>query len=145
MALGASRDTVAYRQAAATLGINSHLWLANDASVTPSIVAGTTNGLKVGTAATQKLGLWDTAPVVQPAAVASLTNSTGVAGNDTVENVPAATGDGGGISTVSAAANVATVASVNTALTAIENDIADLTDKLNVVLGRLRGPRFIAT
>jgi hypothetical protein len=31
-------------------------------------------GTKIGTAATQKLGFWNTTPVVQPAAVADATN-----------------------------------------------------------------------
>lgn len=33
---------------------------------------GTTTGSKIGTAATQKIGFWNAAPVVQPAAVADL-------------------------------------------------------------------------
>lgn len=63
-----------------------------------------------------------------------LTDNTAATANDTVENVPACTGDAGGVATVSAAANVATVASVNTSLTAVENDIADLTSKVNTLV-----------
>lgn len=64
------------------------------------------------------------------AAVVHLTNNTGVVGNDVVENVPA----------VVAAAGEATAADLVTtqaAFVAVENDIADLTDKLNTVLARL--------
>ena len=68
-----------------------------------------------------------------PTAVA-LTDSTGVTPDTTVENVPAAAGDAGGIAMVSAAANVATVASVNTALTAVENSISDLTAQVNKLI-----------
>lgn len=38
-----------------------------------NIVASTTTGSKIGTGATQKLGFWDAAPAVQPAAIADLT------------------------------------------------------------------------
>ena len=51
--------------------------------------------------------------------------------------MPAATGDGGGAATVSAAADVATVASVNTALTAIENSLADLAAQINKLVADL--------
>lgn len=89
-------------------------------------------------------GALNTTPAVQQTASANLTDNTGAAADDTVENVPAAAGDGGGVATVSAAANVATVASVNTALTAIENDIADLTAKVNKALTVLRTMGFLA-
>ena len=46
--------------------------------------------------------------------------------------------------TVSAANAVATVASVNTALTAIENNIADLTAKVNALAAVVRTFGFIA-
>ena len=42
-----------------------------------SIITDTSTGLKIGTATTQKLGLWNTAPVVQPAAIADLGAFTG--------------------------------------------------------------------
>lgn len=108
-------------------------------------VFGTGTGTKIGTASTQLLGFWNATPVDQPAAITSLTDNTGATANDTIENVPAASGDGGGLAGVSAAANVATVSSVNTALTAVENDIADLTAKVNTILSRLREPGIIAT
>lgn len=41
------------------------LSLAGDGAAAVSIIAGTTNGLKIGTAATQKLGFFNTAPAVQ--------------------------------------------------------------------------------
>lgn len=64
------------------------------------------------------------------AAVTVLTDSTGATANDTVEDVPAA---------VAAASDTtaASLTSVNTALTAIENNIADLTAKLNAVINAL--------
>jgi hypothetical protein len=39
-----------------------------------NIIAGTTTGSKIGTATTQKLGFWNAAPAVQPAAVADATS-----------------------------------------------------------------------
>lgn len=42
--------------------------LSNDASSARSIVVGTTNGLKIGTATTQKLGFFNATPVVRPSA-----------------------------------------------------------------------------
>lgn len=44
-----------------------------------NIILDTTTGTKIGTATSQKLGFWNAAPVVQPAAAlqAALTNSTG--------------------------------------------------------------------
>jgi hypothetical protein len=39
---------------------------------------GTTTGTKLGTAATQKIGFWNAAPVVQPSAVADATDATDV-------------------------------------------------------------------
>lgn len=74
----------------------------------------------------------------QGAAVASLTNSTGAVGNDTVENIPAAVA-------ADTDTSAASLASVNTSLTAIENDIADLTDKVNALLVSLRAAGIIAT
>lgn len=94
---------------------------------------------------TGTLGVFGATPTTQPAAIAALTDNTGATANDTVENVPAAAGDAGGVAMVSAAANVATVVSVNTALTAVENDIADLTAKVNAVTAALRTLGLIAT
>jgi hypothetical protein len=90
------------------------------------------------------IGVFGTAPAGQQAAIAALTDGTGATANDAIENVPASTGDAGGIAMVSAAANVATVASVNTSLTAIENDLADLTAKVNAITAALRTYGWIA-
>lgn len=65
------------------------------------------------------------------AAVVALTNSTGATANNTVENVPAA------VASVGADTSAATVVSVNAAITAIENDISDLTAKVNEILAAL--------
>lgn len=64
----------------------------------------------------------------------TLTDSTGVTPNTTIENVPAATGDAGGASFVSDPSAVATVSSVNTSLTAIENSLSDLADQHNKIV-----------
>jgi hypothetical protein len=42
------------------------------------IATGTTTGTKIGTATTQKIGFYDTTPVVQPAAVADATDAATV-------------------------------------------------------------------
>ena len=39
------------------------------------IETGTTTGTKIGTATTQKIGLWNATPVVQPTAIANLTTT----------------------------------------------------------------------
>lgn len=87
----------------------------------------------VATLRTDDVMVYNKAAVAQPAVV-QLTNSTGAASNDTVENVPAVAGDGGGVGTVSAAANLATVASVQAGFDAIERDLSDLTAKINQIL-----------
>jgi hypothetical protein len=46
--------------------VGTALAFGTDASAAKTIVAGTTNGLKIGTGATQKLGFFGTAPAVQP-------------------------------------------------------------------------------
>ena len=80
-------DTYLYRSAAATLktaslSLTGSLTLA-DAS---NIIAGTTTGTKIGTANTQKIGLWNTTPIVQPTtsitAATFAANTSGIA-NDT--------------------------------------------------------------
>jgi len=80
----------------------------------------------------------DFSTAAQGAAIVSLTNSTGAVGNDTVENIPAAVA-------ADTDTSAASLASVNTSLTAIENDIADLTDKVNALLVSLRNAGIIAT
>lgn len=64
-------------------------------------------------------------------AVTPLTNSTGGTANDTVQAVPQAT----------AATDVtaASLTSTNAALTIINNDMADLTVKVNAILAALQG------
>lgn len=61
------------------------------------------------------------------AGITALTNNSGGTVNNTVEVVPAATA-------ASTDTSAASLASVNTALTAIKNDIADLTAKINEIL-----------
>lgn len=53
------------------------------------LVFGTTTGTKLGTATTQKIGFWNTTPVVQPAAAAqaALTDSSGGSDDGTIEAV----------------------------------------------------------
>lgn len=74
----------------------------------------------------------------QEAAITSLTDSTGATPNNTVENVPAA---------VAAATDTtaASLTSTNAALTAAENNLSDLTAKVNAILTALRGAGIIAT
>ena len=54
-----------------------------------NIVAGTTTGVKVGTATTQKLGFYNATPIVQPAGAnqAAITNSTGGTADGTLAAV----------------------------------------------------------
>jgi hypothetical protein len=54
-----------------------------------NIVVGSTTGTKIGTATGQKLGFWNVAPVIQPAAAlqAAITNSTGGTQNGTLVDV----------------------------------------------------------
>lgn len=99
------------------------------------IVYNTASGRHSGRGASS----WYTIGFEQQASIVSLTDSTGGTANNTVENVPAATGDAGGAATVSAAADVATVASVNTALAAVENNFADVAAKINEILAALDG------
>lgn len=67
----------------------------------------------------------------QIVAIVALTDSSGGTASDTVEVIPAA---------VAAATDVtaASLASVNTMRTAIQNDIADLAAKLNALLAALK-------
>jgi len=72
----------------------------------------------------RNVGFYGTGPAAQQAVVA-LTNNTGVIGNDVVENIPQL------VVVPGVLADTAERAETNTVLTALENDIADLTDKLN--------------
>jgi hypothetical protein len=62
--------------------------------------------------------------------ITALTDNSGGTANNTVEAVPAATA-------ADTDTSAASLASTNTALTAIKNDIADLTAKLNAVIAAL--------
>lgn len=53
-----------------------------------SISTGTTSGLKIGTAANQKIALYGATPVVQAAASANLTDNSGGTAGDTIPAVP---------------------------------------------------------
>lgn len=64
-------------------------------------------------------------------AIAQLTNNSAGTANDTVEAMPAATA-------ASTDTSAASLASVNTTLTAIRNNVADLTVKLNALLTALK-------
>lgn len=75
--------------------------------------------------------------VSQGPAVTSLTNSTGATANDVVENVPAATA-------ATTDTSAASLTSTNAAITALENDISDLTGKVNALLTSLRTAGVIA-
>lgn len=65
------------------------------------------------------------------AAVVALTNSTGGTANNTVEAVPAATA-------ATTDTSAASLTSTNAALTIVNNDIADLTVKVNAILAALK-------
>jgi len=81
---------------------------------------------------------FNTSTLSQGAAVADLTDDTGVTADDTVENIPAATA-------ADTDTSAASLASTNAAITAIENNIGDLTDKLNALLASLRAANIIDT
>lgn len=74
----------------------------------------------------------------QQTAITSLTDSTGATANNTVENVPAAVA-------ADTDTTAASLTSTNASLTAAENNIADLTAKVNAILTALRGAGIIAT
>lgn len=65
------------------------------------------------------------------AALVALTNNSGGTANDTVEVVPAATA-------ATTDTSAASLTSTNAAITAIKNDIADLTVKVNAVIAALK-------
>ncbi len=69
--------------------------------------------------------------------ISALTNSTGATPDNTIENVPAATA-------APVDTNAASLASTNTALTAIENNISDLTDQINDLRTLLRNVGLMA-
>lgn len=77
----ATRLTTAYTAGASTVTLTGTQTLTNKTLTSPTlnttittgdaavIVAGTTTGLKIGTATTQKLGFFNSTPVVKPAAL----------------------------------------------------------------------------
>lgn len=77
------------------------------------------------------------------AAITPLTNQIGGTPDNTIQSPPSASGDDGGTASVSSAANVATVASVNAALDVIRADLSDLTAKVNTILGALQNAGII--
>lgn len=95
--------------------------------ITPSMQT----GLVRDAAGVQVLG-------AQQAAVASLTNNLGVVGNDDVVAVPDPADAPG-------TADALRDDLVANTIPAIRGDLADLTDKLNTVLTRLRAHGIIAT
>lgn len=91
------------------------------------IAVGTTTGTKIGTATTQKLGFWNAAPAVQPAAVANLT----------------VTATSGSLPTPNGSVTVANV-DVPTVTELLEYCV-ELEAKLEDLLGKLRTIGIIAT
>lgn len=92
-----------------------------------NIALATTTGTKIGTAATQKLGFWNAAPVVQPTAIANITTT-------------ASTG------TLPTADNTVTIANAATP-TVVEllGYCVELEAKIEDLLGKLRTIGIIAT
>lgn len=83
----------------------------------------TTTGTKIGTGNTQKLGFWNTTPVVQPAAEADIGAMT-----TTTNNCNAIGCDG-----LSALAS------------SVDTHLATIRTKINNILAKLRSPGYIAT
>lgn len=67
--------------------VGSALAFGTDASAAKQIIAGTTNGLLIGTGVTQKIGLWNKTPVVQPAAAGQAAVTTSVTTTATTTNL----------------------------------------------------------
>ena len=68
------------------------------------------------------------------AALVALTNNSGGTADNTVAAMPAATAVAGG----GAVTDAASLASVNVSITAIRNNIADLTVKINAIIEALK-------
>jgi hypothetical protein len=119
---GVTKKITATNVAAAAWELNGNKSLADAAN----IVLGATTGSKIGTAVTQKLGFFNAAPVVQPAAAAqaepaaqsqdTLTDSTGGSASTTLAAITAP------------AANATT--SLTDDMTAVKNAIASLAAQL---------------
>lgn len=67
--------------------VGTALAFGTDASAAKTIVAGTTNGLKIGTAVGQKIGLWNVTPVIQPASANQAAVTTSVTTTATTTNL----------------------------------------------------------
>jgi hypothetical protein len=91
------------------------------------ITVGTTTGTKIGTATTQKIGLWNATPVVQPAAVANITT----------------TATAGALPTPDGAITIANTATPT--VTELLEYCVELETKLEDLLGKLRTVGIIAT
>jgi hypothetical protein len=91
------------------------------------ITLGTTTGTKIGTATTQKIGLWNATPVVQPAAVANITT----------------TATAGALPTPDGAITIADTATPT--VTELLEYCVELETKLEDLLGKLRTVGIIAT
>lgn len=84
------------------------------------VVLGSSSGTKLGTAATQKLGLFGVTPVVQRAAIAALTNSLEATTADgTLEAIT-------GVGTVSINAVARNLSELNAKIDAIRQVLIDL-------------------
>lgn len=81
----------------------------------------------------------DAGGITPAAAITSLTGTVGTA-NDAMTAVPAATAPADNTAT-----GLASLTSTNAAITAINNDLADLQAKVNAILAALRTTGVIAT
>jgi hypothetical protein len=106
-----------------TMSPGSLLHLADAGDIT----VGTTTGTKIGTATTQKIGLWNATPVVQPAAVANITT----------------TATAGALPTPDGAITIADTATPT--VTELLEYCVELETKLEDLLGKLRTVGIIAT
>lgn len=103
-----------------------------DAAGTIRVVVGRVIGgwaVPLGTAANKLLKLDPslTGAVAETSGITVLTDSTGVTPDSTIENVPAATA-------ATTDTSAASLTSVNTSITAIENNLSDLAAKVNAIL-----------
>lgn len=97
-----------------------------------NVVAGTTTGIKVGTATTQKLGFWNATPVIQPAAAAqaaaaaqtqdTVTDSTGGSASTTLAAITA----GAAYAQADMEAVKDALASIAAQLAKIKTDVANI-------------------
>lgn len=127
---------------AAFEGLSDSAIVMDDTGGVATLHAGTTNGTKIGTATSQKIGLWNATPVVQPsgadqAAAASqtqdtLTDSSGGSASTT-------------LASISDTATKDAVASINAQLDKIKADVAAVRTLCNqlrsdlVTIGAIKG------